>query len=216
MKIRLREELKESYPTASFGSLVVRNVSNTSKNKALETKKKEVEDIIRKQINIEQDSIIQRFQRYFSRWDATYPIVYQLETIKTSGSLPQRSVLVDSMFMAELKNRILTSGHDLDTITDDLFFDVAAGGESYVKIDGETQQLKENDIILRDSKGILASVLYGPAQRATIASSTENVLYFAWSPYKLDRKKIRGHLSDIHSYLNFVYNSSNYEIKVLS
>lgn len=216
MKIKLREDLKKLYPTASFGSLIVWNVPNKPQKKALETKKNEIEDIIREQINMEADPMLKRFQNYFRQWDATYPIVYQLKNIKTGESLPQRSVLVDSMFMAELKNRILTSGHDLDTIKGNLSFDVAEGSESYVKIDGETQQLKKNDIILKDSKDILASVLYGPAQRTTISSTTENVLYLAWSPYELGKKHLRSHLSDIHSYLKLVYNTPNYEINVLN
>jgi len=41
------------------------------------------------------------------------------------------------MFLAELKNRILTSGHDLDKIEGGLFFDVSDERERYLKLNGK-------------------------------------------------------------------------------
>jgi hypothetical protein len=57
------------------------------------------------------------------------------------------------MFMAELENRILTSGHDRDAIQGRLVYDLADEGEEYVKINGKKQVLLKNDVILRDDDG---------------------------------------------------------------
>jgi len=90
------------------------------------------------------------------------------------------------MFLAELKNRYLTSGHDLDAVQGGLIFDVSEGDERYLKLNGKEQQLKKDDVILKDEEGILASVLHGPARRTSITPQTSQALYLAWYPYGME------------------------------
>ena len=123
--------------------------------------------------------MVQRYAEYFRRWGKMYPIEFQIKSLKAGRGLPRVSVLVDGMFMAELKNRTLTSGHDLDAVEGELLFDVSDEGEEYMKLNGERQVLPRGDIVLRDDQGVLASVLYGPARRTSLNPSTVNALYFA-------------------------------------
>jgi DNA/RNA-binding domain of Phe-tRNA-synthetase-like protein len=95
-----------------------------------------------------------------------------------------------------------------------LIFDVSEGGERYLMLNGKEQELKENDIILKDEEGILASVLYGPARRTSITSDTRNVLYFAWCPYGMDDWLITAHLNDILSNLHIVFESATSETQI--
>ncbi|MFW9779348.1 MAG: phenylalanine--tRNA ligase beta subunit-related protein [Candidatus Heimdallarchaeota archaeon] len=155
----------------------------------------------------DKDEILQNYASYFKRWGKTYPIEFQLKTIREGGQFPQVSVLVDSMFLAELKSRILTSGHDTDAIQGDLLFDVSDGGEGYVKINGKEQTLKADDVILRDNNDILASVLYGPAMKTSINPNTRNPLYLAWCPYGMPEVRIKEHLNNILSNLELVFDS---------
>jgi len=215
MRVKLRTELRIAYPKAVFGSLVVRNVVNRKKHEALEKRKHELEKIIRDTF-VEPiiDDTIQSYDSYFKKWGKTYPINYQISTIRKGVSFPQVSVLVDSMFLAELKSKYLTSGHDLKTLQGDLTFDVTEGGERYVKLNRKEQTLKMNDIILKDGKGVLASILYGPALRTSITSHTENALYFVWSPYGLKEHQIISHLKDIQDNIHTVFGSTYSEIKI--
>jgi len=215
MRIELTQELKVSYLDAVFGSLTVRNVSNTKKHEALEERKRDLEKRIKEaHAEIEEDSTIRSYNAYFRRWGETYPIEYQIKTIKRGGKFPIVSVLVDSMFLAELKNRYLTSGHDLDTIHGDLTFDVSKGGEQYLKLNGKEQELKENDVILMDEEGVLASILYGPARRASITSETRNGLYLVWCPYGIKGELITAHLNDILSNLRVVFGTVASELHI--
>lgn len=213
MEIKVESELKMKYPDAVFGSMIVTNVPNCERNERLEELKRKVEAEIRG-ISLEKDDILQGYRAYFKRWGKTYPVEFQIKTIQKGGRFPQISVLVDSMFIAELKNRILTSGHDLDAIQGDLTFDVSRGGERYIMLNGREQELKRDDIILKDEEGILASVLYGPAKRTSITLDTRNVLYFAWCPYRVDESLIISHLKEILSNLRVVFNSAVAEIKI--
>jgi DNA/RNA-binding domain of Phe-tRNA-synthetase-like protein len=212
MKVTLTSELKTVYHDSIFGSLVVENVENIKKDDRLEALKRELEKSIRESSG--EENTMKSYDTYFKRWGKTYPIEFQIKTIKNGGSLPQVSLLVDSMFLAELKNKILTSGHDLDSLKENLFFDVSKGGEEYIKLNGEKQVLKENDIILKDDEGVLASVLYGPARRTSISPSTRNALYFAWCPCEVSEDAVSSHLKDILSNIQTVVGVTNPKINI--
>jgi len=206
MQINLTQRLIEKYPDSLFGNLIIRDIPNKKMSESLEKCKRILEREIRDTFaETDKDDIIQNYNRYFRLWNKTYPIEYQIISLKSGKQFPQVSVLVDCMFLAELKNRILTSGHNLEEIKGDLTFDVSIGGEQYLKINGKEQILKENDIILKDNEGILASILYGPARRTTISLKTKSALYFAWCPYKMDEQIIEKHLADISLHLRGIF-----------
>ncbi len=216
MQINLTESLKEKYPVSIFGNLIIRDVPNRKRDETLEERKRSLErEIKEKYADVDKDEMIHYYNTYFKMWKKTYPIEYQINTVKSGGKFPQVSVVVDCMFIAELKNRILTSGHDLDEIKGDLTFDISRGGEQYLKLNGQKQELKRNDVILKDNEGILASILYGPARRTSISLKTKNALFFAWSPYAMDKEIIRSHLNEISQNLNSVFESITTEIQLI-
>lgn len=216
MHINLTLDLKKKYPSSIFGSLIIRDFQNRKRDGTLEEQKRDLERKIREDyVEVDKDCMISYYNTYFKMWNKTYPIEFQINTIKSGGKFPQVSVLVDSMFIAELKSRILTSGHDLDEIQGDLNFDVSEGGERYLKINSQEQKLKKNDVVLKDREGILASILYGPARRTSITLKTINVLYFAWCPYAMDKDIIRGHLNEIFLSLKNVIESVSSEVQLI-
>jgi len=216
MQINLTESLKENYPVSIFGNMIIRDVPNSKRNETLEERKRSLErEIKEKYADVNKDKMIHYYNTYFKMWSKMYPIEYQIKTLKDGGKFPQVSVIVDCMFIAELKNKILTSGHDLDEIKGDLTFDIAQGGEEYLKINGQKQELKKNDVFLKDNEGILASILFGPARRTSISLKTKNALFFAWSPYTLDKEIIRSHLNEISQNLNSVFESITTEIQLI-
>jgi len=51
------------------------------------------------------------------------------------------------MFMAELKNFLLTAGHNLDVADLPIKLDVASGGEKYIQLSGQEKNLIHNDMM---------------------------------------------------------------------
>ena len=154
MKTTVRPEVKILYPRAVFGSLKVYNQKNTRQDQRLEDRKRALEEQIRNTYpDPREDSVIQSYNDYYGKWEKTYPIEYQIKSLKSGRKFPRVSVHVDAMFMAELGNRILTSGHDQEAIKGDPVFDLADEGEPYTKLNGEEQSLKKNDVVLRDEEG---------------------------------------------------------------
>lgn len=217
MQIILTPDLKKTYPESIFGSLIVKEVPNKKEHKALETRKRALERRIRGDKAVVKDfEMIRYYNSYFTAWKKTYtyPIEYQINTIRKGKHLPQVSVLVDSMFIAELNNMILTSGHDLDTIQGDLMFDISNGDEQYLTINGKEQDLKKGDIFLKDEEGILACILFGPARRTSISTKTKNALYFAWCPQTINEAQVKTHLNEILRNVEKVYPTVTSEVYI--
>lgn len=215
MQIILTPDLRKKYPESMFGSLIIRDIQNKKRHETLEARKRDLERSIREKIgDVENLSMIRYYNSYFKMWKKIYPIEYQIKTIKSGGKFPRVSVLVDSMFVAELNNMILTSGHDLDTIQGDLTFDTSKGGEIYMKINGKEQELKKDDIMLKDKEGILACILDGPARRTSVTPKTENVLYLAWCPQSIDKEIITTHLNEILMNLSSVFETVSSEVHI--
>jgi DNA/RNA-binding domain of Phe-tRNA-synthetase-like protein len=206
MKFTVRPEVKIFYPSAHFGSLTIHNQNNQKQHPDLEQSKRQLEEKIRETyLSPVDDEVVQCYADYYGKWGKTYHIEFQINSIKKGRGFPNVSTHVDSMFMAELENRILTSGHDADTVQGSLIYDLADNGEEYVKLNGKKQSLLKNDIVLRDEEGVLASILFGPAARTSITMETLNPLFFAWCPIGITPEAVETHLSTILGYMDTVY-----------
>src|SRR5215211_604601 len=122
---------KSAFRDAHVGVLVVRDVINPAHHSELEKRKIELEEQIRSQFSgldraaLSSHPVLQAYNSYYRRFKKTYHVQLQLESIAWKGkSIPSVSSLVEAMFMAEVKNLLLTAGHDLDTLHLPLALDV--------------------------------------------------------------------------------------------
>ena len=111
------------------------------------------------------------------------------------------AALVEAMFMAEMKDLLLTAGHDLDTLRLPLTLDVATGNETYTLLRGEEQTLKRGDMMISDQIGVISSILYGPDQRTQITPETSNVIFTVYAPPGIEENMVVGHLQHIQEYV---------------
>ncbi|MCI0552158.1 MAG: hypothetical protein L0287_14500 [Anaerolineae bacterium] len=197
-------EWKSTYPEAHAGVLVMRAVSNPEHHSVLESQKVALEEQLRAQFSgqdramIASHPILQSYAEYYRRFKKTYHIQLQLESIVLKGkSIPSVAALVEAMFMAEMKDMLLTAGHDLDALQLPLTLDVATGTEQYMLLRGEEQVLKPGDMMIRDQNGVISSILYGPDQRTQITLDTRNVIFTVYAPPGIDEQTVEGHLHHI-------------------
>lgn len=211
---------KTTYPEATAGVLVIHNVSNPIHNTELDKCKEELERELRSRYgDIERSSLkktepLTAYERYFKRFSKTYHLQHQLESIVLKGNLiPRIAALVESMFMAELKNLLLTAGHDLDKLRLPIALDIARGGEKYICLNGEKQVLKSGDMRIADKVGIISSILFGPDNRTKITHGTKHVLFTVYGVPGIDCEKIYRHLKDIEAYILVI--APEAEVKLL-
>jgi DNA/RNA-binding domain of Phe-tRNA-synthetase-like protein len=105
---------------------------------------------------------------------------------------------------AELENLILTAGHDLDAVAPPLRVDVTAEEDRYVLLNGTEAVLAAGDMTMRDSAGIIASVLRGPDLRTRMTPETRSVVFVAYAPAGVREDAVRDHLERIRANVQLV------------
>ena len=199
---------KSAFPDAHAGVLVMRDVVNPAHHSELEKVKAEIEEGLRSQFSGQDRAamsslpVLQAYNTYYRRFKKSYHVQLQLESIAWKGkSIPSVAALVEAMFMAELKNMLLTAGHDLDMLQLPLTLDVSAGIESYTLLRGGEQVLKPDDMMIRDGAGVVSSILYGPDRRTQITDGTRNVVFTVYAPAGINEQTVTQHLQDIQGYV---------------
>ena len=199
---------KHTYPDALAGVLAIRDVSNPPYHAELEGRKAALEEKLRSQFSgqdraaIASHPILQAYGNYYRQFKKTYHIQLQLESIVLKGkSIPSVAALVESMFMAEMQDLLLTAGHDLDVLQLPLTLDLASGTEGYTLLRGEQQTLKPGDMMIRDQVGVISSIIYGPDQRTQITPGTRNVVFMVYAPPGIDEQTVIGHLQHIKEHV---------------
>jgi DNA/RNA-binding domain of Phe-tRNA-synthetase-like protein len=215
----LTSSWQSAFPNAHAGILVMRNASNPAHHAELEKRKAELEEQLRAQFAgqdraaIASHPVLKVYGEYYKRFKKTYHVQLQLESIVLKGkSIPTVASLVECMFMAEVKNMLLTAGHDLDKLQLPLTLDVTKGDESYVLLRGEEQIVKPGDMMIRDGQGIISNIIYGPDGRTQITESTRNVVFTVYAPAGIDEQLITQHLHDMRDYVLIVAPQAEVEL----
>jgi DNA/RNA-binding domain of Phe-tRNA-synthetase-like protein len=205
------ETWRAAYPTACAGVLAMRDVSNPPQHPELDDLKMALESQLRADLGgldrgaLAALPVLQAYEAYYRRFKKTYHVQLQLESILWKGkSIPRVAALVEAMFMAELKNLLLTAGHDLDAIQPPITLDVAQGDEQYTLLRGEAQTLKSGDMLMRDLAGVISSILYGPDQRTQITAGTRRVTFTVYAPPGIGEAAVAAHLHDIQGYVQVI------------
>jgi DNA/RNA-binding domain of Phe-tRNA-synthetase-like protein len=210
---------KAIHPQAHAGILVMLDVTNPPQHTELETRKQRLQDELRSRFAgqdrsaIKALSAIQAYNTYYKSFKKTYHVQFQLESIVFKGkSMPGVAALVEAMFMAEIKNQLLTAGHDLDTLQLPVTLDVASGEEQYTLLCGIDQTTKPGDMLMVDRTGVISSILYGPDQRTQITEKTRNVLFAVYAPEGIGVESTRQHLEDIRGNVLLVSPAARVEL----
>ena len=202
--LEITQEWKTTYPNACAGVLILRGVSNPANSPELEKRKAGLETDLRGRFTgFDRPALLdlpelKAYDSYYSRFKKTYHIQLQLESIVFKGkTLPAVATLVESMFMAEVEDLLLTAGHDLDVLKTPLTLDVSKGNETYTLMRGEEQTLKAEDMFIRDGEGVISSVIYGPDRRTQIRPETTSAVFTTYAPAGIAAEAVRTHLEHI-------------------
>ncbi len=219
MLFEVSDSWKAAFPQAHIGVLVMRDVVNPAQHAALEREKEALENQLRTQFagqtrsDLEQLPVLQSYAAYYKRFKKTYHVQLQLESIAFKGkAIPSVAALVEAMFMAEVKNMLLTAGHDLDALQLPARVEFSQGNETYTVMRGQPQQLKPGDMFIADRVGIISNILYGPDQRTQIQSTTRNVIFTVYAPEGIGESIVLDHLHDIERYVRLVAPEAQVEL----
>ncbi len=200
------EAWKKAYPGATVGILSIRDVANPQRSIALDKHREELQRHLRSDFTgydraaLKALPVLKAYHQYYRRYKKTYHVQLQLESVVLKGKpISRAAALVEALFMAELKNLLLTAGHDMRAVQNPVGIDVASGSETYIRIDGQEQRLKQGDMFIADAQGVISSVLYGPDRRSRMTSDTQQALFTAYAPPGIGEETVHGHLLDIRA-----------------
>jgi DNA/RNA-binding domain of Phe-tRNA-synthetase-like protein len=186
----------------------MRDVINPAQHPELDKRKTELEAELRSRFSgqdraaMSSQPVLRAYNNYYRQFKKSYHVQLQLESIVWKGkSIPSVSALVEAMFMAEMKNMLLTAGHDLDIVQLPLTLNVSMGTESYILMRGDVQVLKTGDMMISDQVGIISDVIYGPDRRTQITADTRNVIFTVYAPEGIDQQAVAEHLQDIRDFI---------------
>jgi len=200
MRIELTQAFRDAYPGGIFGALVARGCPNRPRAAAIGSDQRIVETRLRERFpgsTIDVDPTAIAYASHFRRFGVRYPVVHQAKTIIAGRPIQSTSALAEVMFTAELDSLVLTSGHDLLALRDSLMVDVAGAEDTYTRISGKEQVPRLGDMVVRDTQGIIASVVYGPDFRTRLQDDSGAALFGAWCPIRIPAKVIEAHLATL-------------------
>lgn len=212
LDITASERVAAVYPDAVLGALAMRNLHNPAEHADLAAAKLNLEQALRAQFGglsraeLRATPVLDAYARYYRSFGNTYHVQLQLESVVSKGRpIPNVAALVETMFMAELKNQLLTAAHDLETVQPPLRFDVAGDDPpGYTTFTGRETTLKPGDIYQADAGGVICSILYGQDQRTRVTPETTAALYIVYAPPGIGRALVEQHLHDIQSYARLI------------
>lgn len=180
MKIQVTTRLLEKYPYAKFFAVLAHNFTNQKSNPHLEKEKEKIYKEIRKIKDAKLIKRINEHKTFHEKFGRSYPIEFQVNSIREGKDIPTEFVLKDVLFINEMRHYCIISGHDVESLNGDLIFDLSMGTEHYIKINDKPQALKNGDIILKAQEKVITSLLYGPDSSTKITEKTKDCLYLFW------------------------------------
>jgi DNA/RNA-binding domain of Phe-tRNA-synthetase-like protein len=223
---------RAAYPGASAGILVMRDAgqarglagvaSNAAKGQRpfainppeqpeLRRVKRDLEETWRQRLQGADRAAIRAlpeiaaYNAYYKRFGQTYHLQLQLESVALKGrDIPDVAALVEAMFMAELKNLLLTAGHDLAAIAPPITLSVASGDETFTRLNGRPATAYRGDMLMFDGRGVISTVLQGPDDRTAITTETRDVVFAVYAPEGIAPDAVRRHLEDIAANVRLV------------
>jgi DNA/RNA-binding domain of Phe-tRNA-synthetase-like protein len=138
------------------------------------------------------------YAAYYKRWGQRYHVAMQLESVALKGkALPRVAALVEAMFIAELRNLLLTAGHDLDALVLPVRLHVGSD-EPFTAANGQETTVKAGDMVIADAGGrVLSAIITGPSDFARIGPATTAALFYTYAPPGVDPALVSAHLDEI-------------------
>jgi DNA/RNA-binding domain of Phe-tRNA-synthetase-like protein len=204
LSISATDEWRIAHPDGIIGLLEISGVENTTASSSLDERKRSTEADLRKQYQnfTRQDflalPVISAYDRYYKRFDKTYHVQLQVESIVLKGkNLPNVIPLVDANFIAEVETLVLTAGHDVAKLGEPVTIDVSRESDQMTQMNGTSKVIRAGDVIMRDAEGISCSIIYGQDNRSPITTETSHVLYVAYAPAGVSAEAVDAQLQKI-------------------
>ena len=178
LELRCSEAVSRMPWAVSLGLVTVRGINPTALESALASAQQLITFDDAQELT-PASRRIQAFESFFSENGFRSPLGDQLRSVKEKG-LPGGNPLVRALLLCEMSTGLLMGAQDASAIKGALVCDLAQAGESFEGMRA-TVLCRQDEIVLRDSEGIIATLFQGPDRRTRLKKDTKDVVFFIFS-----------------------------------
>jgi DNA/RNA-binding domain of Phe-tRNA-synthetase-like protein len=186
----ITDAYRHRFPELPFGIGTIQDCTYFEKSEAFKIYKRDLLRKMRRRAHLAQiEERIHFYDQFFKDWGYPCPLPGHLKRTIGMG-FPIVNLYIDTHIMAEMCHGILMAIQDLDRFDGPWRLDLAQEGETFEGLSGRMLIFKENEIALRDGKGIVCSLFQGPDSRTKIDESSKNIVVYVFTAPGIQEEQI--------------------------
>ena len=182
------------FPTLAFGIGTIQDCTYFEKNEPFKLYKRELLRKMRRKANLVQiEESINLYDQFFREWGYPCPLPGHFKRTIEMG-FPIVNLYIDTHIIAEMCHGILMAIQDQNQFYGQWRLDLADEGETFQGVSGKMIRCKEEEIVLRDEKGIVCSLFQGPDFRTKVDATSKNIVVYVFTAPGVEEGQIENGL----------------------
>ena len=193
VSLTITDAYHQRFPDLAFGIGTIQSCIYFEKSESFKLYKRELLRKMRRRANLAQlEGWINLYDQFFKEWGYPCPLPSHFKRVVGMG-FPIVNLYIDTHIIAEMCHGILMAIQDLDRFHGEWKLDLAQEEETFQGVSGKMIRCKEDEIVLRDGKGIVCSLFQGPDFKTRVEPASKNIVVYVFTaPGILDEHVFNG------------------------
>ncbi len=179
--LHITDRYRLRFNELSFGIGTIQACTYFEKSEPFKLYKRELLRKMKRRANLIQiEEGINLYDQFFKDWGYPCPLPGHFKRTIEMG-FPIVNLYIDAHIVAEMCHGILMAIQDLDHFHGEWRLDLANEGETFQGVSGRVIHCKEEEIVLREEKGIVCSLFQGPDSRTKVDPSSKNIVVYIFT-----------------------------------
>jgi DNA/RNA-binding domain of Phe-tRNA-synthetase-like protein len=181
VSLHITDAYRRKFPELAFGIGTIQSCTYFEKGESFKLYKRELLRKMRRRANLAQlEGWINLYDQFFKEWGYPCPLPGHFKRAVGMG-FPIVNLYIDTHIIAEMCHGILMAIQDLDRFHGEWKLDLAQEGETFQGVSGKMIRCKEDEIVLRDGKGIVCSLFQGPDFKTRVEPASKNIVVYVFT-----------------------------------
>jgi DNA/RNA-binding domain of Phe-tRNA-synthetase-like protein len=181
VSLYITDAYRQKFQELAFGIGTIQSCTYFEKNESFKLYKRELLRKMRRRANLAQlEGRINLYDQFFKEWGSPCPLPSHFKRAIEMG-FPIVNLYIDTHIIAEMCYGILMAIQDLDRFHGEWRLDLAQEGETFQGVSGKMIRCKEDEIVLRDGKGIVCSLFQGPDFKTRVEPASKNIVVYVFT-----------------------------------
>jgi DNA/RNA-binding domain of Phe-tRNA-synthetase-like protein len=190
VSLTITDAYRQRFPDLAFGIGTIQSCTYFEKSESFKLFKRDLLRKMRRKANLAQiEERINLYDRFFKEWGYPCPLPGHFKRTIEMG-FPIVNLYIDTHIIAEMYHGILMAIQDLERFQEEWKLDLAHEGETFQGVSRKTILCKEDEIVLRDGKGIVCSFFQGPDFRTRVELTSKNIAVYIFTAPGIQEEQV--------------------------